>query len=212
MTTVLSSSDTGSSGILNYGDLKEQVANWLNKTNLTDDLPIFVRLAETTIRRDVRVRVQEQFEAGTATAETIDVPTRFLEAKRLYVGTRRKEYRTPEEFLDLTIQTSQADYYTVIGEDIHVLGGATDSTYSLLYWQEFEAFVSDTDTNWLLLNAPGVYLWQACKEGAEFLKDFEAADRFDAKYQRDLMALNNSEKAMRHSGSTLAVRPRGSTP
>jgi hypothetical protein len=213
MTIVLSPTGSSGFGIRNYGDLKEHIALWLNRgTSLNDLIPGFVQLAETTIRRDVRVRVQEEAESGTSTEDTILTPDLLLEMRRVVVGGNRLTYCTPEEFQDLDARTSREHKYTVIGESIHVLGGAMDADYSLLYWKAFEAFVNDTDTNWLLLNAPGVYLWLGCREGAEYLKDFEAADRFDGKYRAELAALNVSEKAMRHSGSTLAVRPRGSTP
>jgi hypothetical protein len=147
----------------------------------------------------------------TATTETIPTPERFLEARRLIVG-RQKDYIPPEMFQDMDAASGRGDYFTVIGEEIYILGGALDKPYSLLYWREFEAFDADNDTNWLLQNAPGVYLWSSCKEGAEYLKDFEAADRFNSKYLTELAALNASEKAMRHSGSQLRTRVGGSTP
>lgn len=215
MTTVLSNLSSSGFGISNYGELKDAVLRWLNRSSessTADDVPTFVRLAETSIRRDIRVRVQEAFEIDTAEEETITVPDLFLEARRLIVGGKRKDYATPEEFQDLTAATSQANRYTVIGQEIYVLGGATDLDYSLLYWEAFASFVNDTDTNWLLINAPEVYLWLSCKEGAEFLKDYEAADRFGSKYRDAVDTLNNSEKQMRIAGSQLRVRPAGSTP
>jgi hypothetical protein len=213
MTIVLSSTNSSGFGIANYGDLKEKTALWLNRgTSLDDEIPTFVQLAESMIRRDVRVRVQEVLTSGTATEETIDAPEDALEFRRVIVGGKRKTYCTPEEFQDLDYADSQEQKFTVIGESIYVLGGALDSDYSLLYWEQFEHFAIDTDTNWLLLNAPEIYLWSSCKEGAEYLKDFEAADRFNGKYLSALKVLNDTEKAMRFSGSTLAIRPRGSTP
>jgi len=212
MTIVLSSSSSSSFGINNYGDLKEKTALWLNRTNLTDSLPDFVRLAETTIRRDVRTRVQEIYLSDTATDATIPSPDLLLDVRRLVVAGRRKTYITPDDYADLDAASSQADHFTIIGESIYVLGGTTGAAYTMLYWKAFEAFVEDTDSNWLLQNAPEVYLWASCKEGAEFLKDFEAADRFQGKYNAAAAALNSSEKNMRYSGSSMVVRPAGSTP
>lgn len=213
MTTVLSSTTSSGFGITNYGELKEAVASWMNRTSLTDIIPTFVRLAETTIRRDVRVRVQEQFETGTATAATIECPDLLLEARRLTVGGKKHTYITPEQFQDYTdSEVTTLRHFSIIGEAIYVLGGATGEAYSLLYWEAFEAFVLDTDTNWLLLNAPEVYLFASCKEAAEYVKDFEAADRFAARYMQALVPLNRTEKEMRFSGGTLQVRVAGRTP
>lgn len=212
MTTVLSSSASSTFGIRNYGELKEAVVSWLNRTTLTETCPIFVRLAETQIRRDVRTRVQETLYTGTSTTDTIAVPELFLDARRVIIGGKIKTYITPEEFQEYTQDTRTGDHYTIIGESFYVIGGALNQTYSILYWKGLVSFVNDPDTNWVLLNAPEVYLWWACREGAEFLKDFEAADRFGQKYQAALAALNATEKNMRFSGSIMKVRLRGFTP
>lgn len=37
-----------------YGDLKAKVANWLDRLDLTSEIPEFIRLAETEIYRDLR--------------------------------------------------------------------------------------------------------------------------------------------------------------
>lgn len=213
MTIILSSTSSSGFGITNYGELKEAIAAWLNKTNLTDRLPDFVRLAETTIRRDVRVRAQEEIESDTAADETIDVPELLLEFRRFTVGGHVYSYITPEQYQEYTdAGNTTARHYTIIGQSIYIVGGATDASYSLLYWKAFAAFSSDTDSNWLLLNAPEIYLWLGCREGAEYLKDFEAADRFSSKYTVALRELNLAEKNMRASGSSMHVRVRGSTP
>ncbi len=213
MTTVLASTSASGFGITNYGELKDAVAAWLNRTSFGDMLPSFVRLAETTIRRDVRVRVQELFDAGTTTAATIATPALLLESRRLTIAGKKYTYIAPEQFQDYTDATNTtARHFTVIGEAIYIIGGTAGLAYSLLYWKAFEAFVNDTDTNWLLLNAPEIYLWSASKEGAEYLKDFEAADRFQTKYVQALLSLNASEKNMRFSGGTMQVRVAGSTP
>lgn len=206
MTIVLSSSSGSSFGIATYGDLKEKTAQWLNRSNLTSVIPDFVQLAETSIRRDVRVRVQELLITGTLTGETLAFPTRFLDARRLVVGGKKKTYLTPEEYTDFVAASRTGDHFTIIGESIYVLNAVSGDAYALLYWQQFTSFIADTDTNWLLTNAPEVYLWAACKHGAEYEKDFEAADRFEQKYQAAVAMLNASEKNMRYSGSALMVR------
>lgn len=207
MPIVLSSTTSSGLGIVNYGELKERVALWLNRTDLTDNLPDFVRLAETDIRRDVRTRPQEQIEAGTMTGATFAVPALLIEARRLLVGGKKVDYLTPEQWQDRSEAGAvTGNYYTIIGEAFYPVGGAADVAYSLLYWQGYVAFANDTDQNWLLLNAPGVYLFGACAYGAEYLKDFEAASRFRAEYDRQVAAINASEAQMRYSGSRLTIK------
>ena len=52
--------------LTNYSDLKTSVANYLARTDLTDQIPDFIRLAEYRMRREVRIR-QMLKSATTAT-------------------------------------------------------------------------------------------------------------------------------------------------
>lgn len=55
-----------------YGELKAEIANWLDRTDQTDNIPKFIRLAEGDIYRDLRCR-QNLFVARIAqTAWTIN--------------------------------------------------------------------------------------------------------------------------------------------
>jgi hypothetical protein len=85
MPIVLSSNTGGDVGIANYGDLKAQCALWLNRTDLTEAIPEHVRIAESRIRTDLKVRAQETLTTGTLTGDTLAVPSQLIEARRLVV-------------------------------------------------------------------------------------------------------------------------------
>ena len=67
----------------NYTELQAAIASELENDSLTAEIPDFIRLAETRIRRDIRVRELIQRDSITVNARQISLPARFLEAIEL---------------------------------------------------------------------------------------------------------------------------------
>lgn len=191
----------------NFGDLKTSVASWLNRTDLTSVIPDFVRLAESEIARDLRIRAMQAFATGTLVDGVMAEPTRFVEARRFLVGGSKVTYITPEQYQDL-VESGYSDlkYFTIIGTDIYVLNGGSES-YSLLYWRGFAPFSADSDVNWLLTNHPDIHLFKACEKGAVFLRDADGATGYRALYDAAKDGLDTADRMAEFSGSVLEIRP-----
>jgi len=74
-----------------YTELKSSIAGYLARTDLTTQIPDFVRLCETRLRRDLRLR-QMLKSVTTATVSgdsTVELPSDFLEVRDIVLtGTR----------------------------------------------------------------------------------------------------------------------------
>lgn len=184
--------------ITTYGELKTAVAAWLNKSNLTAVIPDFIALAEIDMRRDLRVAAMETLATGTLGGNTLAHPDRFVEARRFVVGTDVYAYRTPEEYQNL-INSSQ-NVFTSIGTSLYILGGTAGDTYSLIYKAGFAALTGDGNTNWVLTNAPDIYLSGACRHGSAYLKDKEAELDWAARYSAGIERENRVAKSTIHVG------------
>jgi hypothetical protein len=191
-----------------YATLKTSVASWVNRSDLTASIPDFVTLAEADIRRDVRVQAMESVATGTLTGETLAHPTRFIEARRLTLGGYAYEYRTPADYTELVRVSSQDTVYTSIGDAFYILNGKSGDSYSLTYWAAFAAFSADADTNWLLANAPDIYLFGALRYAAIFMADDAAMTRNLAMYLSAAKRVSSQEHRSAYSGSTITVRAR----
>lgn len=191
--------------ISTYSDLKTAVASWLNKTNLTSVIPDFITLAEVDIRRDLRIPSMEALASGTLTGETLAHPTRFIEARRLTVGDYVYEYVTPDDYARESIAESGLHVFTSIGMNLYILGGVSGDSYTLLYSAGLAALSGDSDTNWVLTNAPDIYLAAACRHGCTYLKDAEGEARWGAKYAGGVARENNVTRNVKYPGQ-LTVR------
>ena len=160
-----------------YGELKTAVANWLERDDLTPRIPEFIALAENRIARTVRIR---EMESTTTTAMVVGqkpytLPTDYVEFRRVYINTstiQRLEYRSPVHYWSVyaNLANSTPQVFTVEDENL-LLGPPPDTTDNIdfLFYAKPTAFSADADTNSILTNATGLYLYGALIESAPFL-------------------------------------------
>jgi len=166
--------------ITTYAELKTAVANWLGRDDLTDRIPEFISLAEGRLARNTKLRLLEQETTVdvSISSQTIANPaTRFLGARRLYQNAQAQPqlaYMPSEDFWQrgAVWETGTPKFYTIEGTNIS-FAPAPDSTYTgkLLYWQRWAALSDASDTNWLLTNHAGAYLYAALLESGPYIGD-----------------------------------------
>ena len=82
-----------------YSTLKTAIANWLNRSDLTDEIADdFIKLCEADMNAKLRIRQMEQFDDVTINAEKVSVPTGFIAVRSFYIDSSNKyplEYITP---------------------------------------------------------------------------------------------------------------------
>jgi hypothetical protein len=200
-----------------FGDLKATVASFLNRSNLTTQIPYFVQLAETKIAYGdragpipvdpLRIRAMETSADITINAQTVALPTGYLAPRRLYLNTnpiQELEYIVPTLFWRTYISSisDTPTRYTIEGENF-VFGPIPDSTYTgkSLYYKKLTALSSDSDTNWLLQNAFGAYLQGTLAEAYSYIRNAEKASEARAMFAGIINGLNLSDKDDRFSGS-----------
>lgn len=174
--------------ISNYGQLKTAVATWLDRADLAAVVADFITLAETRIYlthpAPLRVRAMESnVSAGT-------LPTGFLRvraATESYGGSVRElRYLAPEQYA----QHTAGPWYSIVGGALVTTstGTATFTVYTRL-----PSMSVDGDTNWLLTNAPSVYLWGALMEAAIFNKDDAALAKYAPLFDQAIRAVNAAD-------------------
>lgn len=183
---------------MDKSELRTAIASWLNRTDLTDaQIDLFITASETDIRNDLTVRESEQVATGAVVSNAFSAPADYLFTRFLTVDGRVLEYLPPDQFAQRVDAQWTAGFYTIEGTTVRVLGGAA---YSLTYMAQITPLAGDGDTNWLLTNAPDIYIWAGCKYGSVFLRDPEAASGYAQLYQSSTLRLNNLETKARFGG------------
>lgn len=189
---------------MNWGQLKAAIAGYLHRTDAEPLLPTWLALAEQRIyfgeQNTPALRLAAMLKHTTLTAPAR--PADFLAAKKVYVTGPREialEYR-PLEHLPHDVYAFSWD-----GQNM-VLGRLVGWPVELLYYARLTTPVADADTNWLLQNAPGVYLSAMLIEAAKWSRDDGLLVREVANYTSAATALLSADRVAQHSGSALTMR------
>jgi hypothetical protein len=199
-----------------YNELKSSVADWLNRTDLTAVVPDFISLAEAQIERTLRTRQMIVRATASIDSEYSAVPADFLETKSIKLNTSPV---TPLQFesvdaLDsmkgtMYLANGKPLYFGIVGGQIRVLP-VPDSTYTaeLTYYAKLSKLSSTNATNWLLTQAPDVYLYGALMQAAPYLKDDDRITIWATMYTRGLEELQVADDRGATSGGSILMRSR----
>lgn len=193
--------------ITDYASLRQTVAEYAKRSDLTAQIPGFVQIAVNRISRDLKTRQQEQTVTGTLTAgqTTIALPSDFVQMRRFFITAASSnfdlDYVSPT-FIEAG--TGRPRTYTISGQTIQ-LGSSPDLAYpySITYYQKMPQFIADTDTNVLLTYAPSIYLYATLIELAIYTMDAERKAEWTAMYERTVDDLNAADWG---DGALMAVK------
>jgi len=199
--------------ITTNAELNTAVANWLNRSDLTSRIPEFIVLFEASFNRTMRtVDMLTNDTAFSVTGQYVNVPTGFLQAKRLTLLTTPVtplEYMTPESLAEQRQYHSgsgRPQFYTVTSTQLEFLP-SPDATYTanLSYYKRITAVASSD--NWLLTNHPDIYLFGALVAAEPYLKNDERLIVWQAQLSKalDELRLEDERKSI---GGTPTMRAR----
>ncbi|KKM78968.1 hypothetical protein LCGC14_1354670 [marine sediment metagenome] len=194
-----------------FGTLKTGIANWLERDDLTSRIPEFIELTEDRIGRELRVRAMETTTNLTVSSQETALPTGFVQQRRLYRDNdvSRLEFFPPEDFWirNAKSQTGTPKLYTIEGDNLVVAPSPDVSqTFKLLYFKTFTALSADPDTNWVLINARGLYLFGALIEAAMFLEDEVGAIKWSVRWDNLLEKVHAADAQDRWPLGSLQMR------
>ena len=197
--------------ISTYTELKAAVESWLHRSNLTANVPDFIRLAESRLNRKLRLRAMVSMEslASVIGSRNVTIPAGFLEPLGLWITheTRQEPLRfVASESLPYEIGNGEPKYWTIQGLNL-AFERPADQVYTLTLRMYKSFNLSDASpTNWLLTNYPDIYLYGTLLEAAPFMRDKENIGMW-----KELLAAGLDELIVadgRHKSlSTLSVEP-----
>ena len=203
--------------ISNYSELNTAVANWLDRDDLTDRIPEFIALAEARFNRLLRIRAMETKQTASTVADqrNLALPTNFIQMRNLQINTSpvtSLEYVTPEMYDRLYggSDTGTPKAYTILADEIQ-LGPipASVQTIEMLFYKKFDALTSSASTNWMITNAPDVYLYGCLLEAEPFIMNDPRVQLWATAFQQAIKDIQDQDNKDRHSGSALRVMNTG---
>ena len=151
--------------ITNYTQLKNEVADFAHRDDLTSKMDTFCQLAEGMINRELRSQEMTKRASQSFNATFYALPSDYLELIALeveYHGRRNPLRQVSPQILDSTYSASTGvpRAYTIHGNEIEFRPGidaASPYTGELLYYYEVPTLTSNS-TNDVLTKWPMIYL------------------------------------------------------
>lgn len=201
-----------------FGNLKTAVAQWLQRTDLTSDIPDFITLCEDEISR----RVETEFERRdtiTLDKEIITLPTDVREITSLALddASRRGpiEILSPEQLTAYKAASGRSSSYprkaaiTTNGTEL-ILAPVPDQAYiaEIIYATKLDRLSDAVTSNWILDDHSDVYLYGSLIHSAPFLKDDMRLTIWESRFEKALPQLAALIERRKWAANSLVMRPR----
>ena len=199
--------------ISNYTELKTAVANWLDRDDLTDRIPEFIALAEARFNRVLRLRSMEvKYTASTVAGQrNLALPASYIQMRNFQVNSSpltTLSYVTPEIYDRVWGGSTSGTpkFYTILANEVS-FGPIPDTVMEveMLFYKKFDNLSVSTTTNWLITNAPDIYLYGSMLEAEPFIMNDERVPLWAQALQQGVSDLQEQDNKDRHSGSALRV-------
>lgn len=190
-----------------YTTLQAAIASELERDDLTTDIADFIRLAESRIRRDIRVRELIQRDSITINARQISLPAKFLEAIELRI---LNDPVTVLEYLNLhemtrvrTSGTGTPRSFTVHAEIEFDKTPDSSMSGEIIFYEQVDA-LETTATNTLLTNYPDLYFYGSLMASATRLMHDERVPLWTQLYVEAKKSANGTSRRSRRIGPQIS--------
>ena len=209
-----------------YAKLKDAVANFSERGDMTKFIPDLIGMAEARISRTL----DHPFMSGRATStvvttssepQFVDLPTDFQAMRRLYLsgvtGQPIIEYLTEGQLAREKNRTggarSRPTKYTIFGSELELLP-IPDSAYVLeMVYRKRLPILSDTvQSNWLLSLSPDIYLYGSLYQAAQFTGEQDKIARWDSCYNTAYDDLTHHGRNMKYGNQPRVMVAGENTP
>jgi hypothetical protein len=199
--------------ITNYTDLKATIASYLARSDLTAQIPDFIQLAETRLRRELRIRqmLKVVTTATVAGDSTVELPSDYLQMRDLHMNTNPVQtlgYQSPSNFYRNTNAAISGVplQYTVLAQEFQ-LAPIPDGIYTLqmIYYATPPYLTTSNTSNVFLANCPDLLLYGALGEAEPYLMNDARLQTWASLYDRALSALTVSDDQGEYGGSPLSI-------
>jgi len=196
-----------STNLGSWSGLREAVAAWLDRDDLNDRIPDFIRLAEARFRREI-VRTEQE----TIVSLPGTLPSDFDSARAVYLTDAPTIALTQISPAELRGRysgpgTGPPQVYAISAGQI-IVGPPPNAAYAatLLYNRKIPALGSSVQTNWLLDDHPDLYLFGTLLHAEFFGWNDDRLPLIKSAVDEAIIEINDAGNRRRYGGGPIAAR------
>lgn len=183
-----------------YTALKATVADWLNRSDLTTQIPDFITLAEATMKRKIR-KWTVLNSAFSVASDTVPAPADLSVPRSIRLVTGSPNLDTPLRLCTIEMLSERkARSFGVASRptDVAFVNGtfyfapAPDQTYTaeLFYFSSLTPLSVSVATNSILSEAPDAYLYGTLLQAEPYLEHDDRTATWEPKFLKAIDELN----------------------
>jgi hypothetical protein len=195
---------------------RAEIADQINRDDLTSQIPIFIVDAECRLNRELIVPERETVSTISVSAATAALPADFWAVRSIYVDAATDVALEPMSMHELRNTygngvTGTPTHYAIQNVDTLFFGPVPNGTFSvkLNYYGVIPPLASNS-TNWLLTAHQDLYRAATLTEAFLFMMDEKRANLWDSRTVAKIAELQKSGNRKRMGGAPLY--PRGPNP
>jgi len=196
---------------MTFTELQSNIADWLNRTDLTSVIPTFIALAEARLNRQLRTTNQYTRADISTSDQYLSMPSDFLEMRHIRI-TSPKERDLVEiaahqinEYTDSNFIASLADSYPryyVYGNALRIIPTPAQSiTYEMFYYAKVPALSASNASNWVSTSHPDAYLYYSLLQASPYLGEDERIAIWQSQAERAVAEIQAADDRRRTKGS-----------
>lgn len=200
-----------------YANLQLSVADWLNRGDLTSQIPDFIGLVEGELGRILKGRpMTTSVNVVYDTTGLLAAPSDMVRPKSMTLETDLYGWPIeikPYEYLiqkQAQLVVGPPRYAALVGDTFHIAptpDSDTEYTGVLIYDATLTPLSASNTTNWVLTNHPDAYLYGSLYQSAAYLRDDERIPVWENKYYKALDQIRELAQQAEYGQNTPIVRP-----
>lgn len=177
--------------ITSYSSLKTEIADWLERDDISNAIDTMIDLVEADLYRDLRVVDMESTLSVAISSGAMTLPSDWLEAKFIYIDgspVSPLEFRSSDWLVREypTRSSSGKPVFCAISGSTLIFGPYPDSNYTVsgIYYARPTALSTSNETNFLITKHPDVLLYGALAHSAGYIGDDPRMPMWQALYEK----------------------------
>ncbi|MHB1176076.1 MAG: phage adaptor protein [Sulfuriferula sp.] len=184
---------------MNYSELKDNIAAWLHRDDLSAQLDLFIDLFEARANSRLRTNEMQKRSTSTPTTEYVPLPADFIELRNIQINGNKVsllEYASPQKIDAMGLVSGPSKYYTIIANELQINPSASGSEVEIAYYATIPALSTTNLTNWLIDRYPEYYLMGCVQQALIYTLDDRAAQAEQAILGMEAEINRNSKRSI----------------
>ncbi|MBR7922685.1 hypothetical protein DN523_10145 [Burkholderia multivorans] len=195
-------------GIKSYSELQDTMTRFLKRADLKDLLPDFIMLAEQHFNRKIFTRARRATFQFTPSKYTVQLPPDWDRLIAVYYGGHPlKQHAIGEESAYAGGQAQlMIGGFQINGDTLAFGADQLGQVLRIDYYSVIEPLSETNESNWLLEDAPDIYLFGALHEAAVYVRDDARATVWMQKRDLAIDELTAEDDAAKAADQPLVMR------